>query len=335
MISIIVPVYNVKDYLSPCVESILKSSYQDFELLLVDDGATDGSGDMCDRIARSDHRVRVIHKPNGGVHDARNKGMQEAKGEYIMFIDGDDQIHPRMLEVLKTAIDSGDYDFSMVYGVKLTTDKIPGYKKKSDNVIEKAQTSVLNRTDCINGVCSIDYQYHVVWNKLYRASVIENLEFADIVAGEDMEWMTRVYLRVNRAVLVEVELYYYIQRGDSVMHAGVDKHLIERIYVYEQCLNHVPADNRVYRAKFIKTLYSMMLYIRRKSTNTEYGSLAKSTCDEVYNRTIDEFMGSDISRLSKMRSLMGYRMPRLYNVITGILEKFALFKIYIGIEKPK
>ena len=325
MISIIVPVYNVKDYLSPCVESILNSTYQDFELLLVDDGATDGSGDLCDRIAQSDQRVRVIHKPNGGLPDARNAGLREAKGECIMFIDGDDQIHPRMLEVLKTAIDSGDYDFSMVRGVKLKSEMIADYKKKSDESIQTAQQQVLSRTDCINGLCRINYQFHVVWNKLYRSSLIQGMQFAHTV-GEDLEWNTRAFLRTNKAVLFDARLYYYIQRGDSIMHEGVNKNFVERIHVYEDCLNHVPADNRLYRAKFIKKLFSMMLYIRRKCNNTEFESLAKSACADAFKRNIKEFLHSDLSWSSKVRSIAGYYLPFLYNFETGKRERIFLEK---------
>ena len=131
---------------------------------------------------------------------------------------------------------------------------------------------------------------------------------------------------MNKAILFEADLYYYIQRGGSIMHEWVNKKLVDRIYVHEQCLNHVPADNRLIRSKYLKTLYSMMLYIRRKCTNTEFEQLAKSACAEVYKRTIKEFLGSDISRISKMRSILGYHLPGLYNYFTGRLEAKVLEK---------
>ena len=117
MISIIVPVHNLKRFLIPCVNSILDSTYRDYELLLVDDGSTDGSGEICDTFAAQDSRIRVIHKANGGLSDARNAGIEATTGDFILFIDGDDVIHPNMIQVLHDAIQSGDYDFSMIHGV--------------------------------------------------------------------------------------------------------------------------------------------------------------------------------------------------------------------------
>ena len=105
MISIIVPVYNTEKYLDQCIQSILSQTYTDFELLLIDDGSTDSSGVICDRYAEQDSRVRVFHKPNGGVSSARNIGLDNTKGEWITFLDSDDWIAPSMLdEVYKTAM---------------------------------------------------------------------------------------------------------------------------------------------------------------------------------------------------------------------------------------
>lgn len=100
LISVIVPVYNVEHYLNRCVDSILAQTYSDLEILLVDDGSTDSSGAICDAYARQDARVQVIHKKNGGLSDARNCGIEHAKGRYFCFVDSDDGIAPQMIEVL-------------------------------------------------------------------------------------------------------------------------------------------------------------------------------------------------------------------------------------------
>ena len=119
MVSIIVTVYNIEKYLEPCLKSILDSTYQDYEVILVDDGSKDGSGMICDHFAEQDGRFKVIHKVNAGVSQARNTGLEAAKGDYITFVDGDDVIHPNMLAVLMDAINEGDYDVSMVYGIQV------------------------------------------------------------------------------------------------------------------------------------------------------------------------------------------------------------------------
>ena len=112
LITVIVPVYNVKDYLQQCVESICGQTYQNLEILLVDDGSTDGSGKICDELAKKDTRIKVIHKPNGGLSDARNAGLDVATGDYIGYVDSDDYIEPDMFEILLTNIEEHQADIS-------------------------------------------------------------------------------------------------------------------------------------------------------------------------------------------------------------------------------
>ena len=119
MISVIVTVYNIEQYLGQCIKSILGSTYQDLEVILVDDGSRDSSGEICDQFAQADGRVKVIHKVNAGVSQARNTGLEAAKGDFITFVDGDDVIHPNTLAVLMDALAGGDYDVSMVYGIQV------------------------------------------------------------------------------------------------------------------------------------------------------------------------------------------------------------------------
>ena len=104
LISVIVPVYNVEKYLAKCIDSLLAQTFSDFEILLVNDGSPDASGQICDALAKSDDRIRVIHKENGGAASARNSGLDAAKGDYIAFVDGDDLIHPQYLECLLALI---------------------------------------------------------------------------------------------------------------------------------------------------------------------------------------------------------------------------------------
>ena len=123
MVSIIVPIYNVKKFLDDCIGSILGSDYRDLEVILVDDGSTDGSGDVCDLWAARDQRVEVIHQANAGIAGARNAGMAAARGEYLLFVDGDDVIDRQMVGTLVAAIEGGDYDLAMVLGRSVTEDE--------------------------------------------------------------------------------------------------------------------------------------------------------------------------------------------------------------------
>lgn len=330
MISIIVPIYNVEKYLVACVDSILNSTYRDIEVILVDDGATDNSGAICDQSATRDERIKVVHKVNGGLSDARNAGMKVATGDYILFVDGDDIIHCQMVEVLKAAIDSGDYDLSMVYGIRVIEDDINriNSSKVDTTLLKRAEKQVFSGADFFYNICVPKYQFEVAWNKLYKKSLIEEMQFKNLIS-EDIEWNTRVSMRLKMAILVKTELYYYIQRQGSIMNSGITKKTIERIKTFKCCLDDVPKDNRVYRDKMLKLLYSKMLLIRQNCMKTEYQKESESVCAEIYKDTIEELKHCNNSWLSKMRSIVGYHYPGLFRLTTRILDRvvFSFYKI--------
>ena len=317
MISIIVPVYNLGSYLHGCLDSILRSSYEDFELILVDDGSTDGSGDVCDSFAQKDNRIHVIHKENSGVSTARNRGMEEAKGEFIMFVDGDDQIHHNMIEWLLEAIQSGDYDFSMANGVKVKSQDFKAIVEDYDLI--KPQPIEISQNHYMNEMYALDYQYHVIWNKLYRKAFVDGLLFRETKA-EDLEWLNRMALRMRSAVVLNADLYYYIQRRDSIVHNWYSSENLDRINTYMLCLNDIPKDNSAYRALCLKTMYTVMLSFRRHFRNTEFEKEANNRCKKVFKDTIGEFLHSEIGLMSKMRSVLGYHMPRLYDIVLSMIE---------------
>ena len=317
MISVIVPVYKVENYLGSCVESILNSTYKDIELILVDDGSPDGSGAICDQFAQQDDRVRVIHKANGGVSSARNEGLKAAKGDYVMFVDGDDRIHCQMVETLKTAIDSGNYDFSMIFIQKVPEEKSVEIKQYN---IDEIETAELSASEFFSLVCTLHLDYPTSCNKLYRKSLIEGMLFANLIQAEDLEWNTRVSLRMQKAIVKKVQMYFYILHKGSAMHGALSGRAAERIRTYKVCLDAIPEENRAYRSKMLKLLYSMMLYFRRKFMNSANKGEINAACNELYRATIREFWHSDNSKLSILRSIIGYHCPGPYNFVTKILE---------------
>ena len=317
MISIIVPVYNLSNYLPASIDSILRSSTSDFELILVDDGSTDGSAEVCDTYADCDSRVRVLHKTNAGVSQARNSGLEMARGEYVMFVDGDDQIHPLMIEWLLNAIQTGDYDFSMVYGIKVKEQDIAALDQRRDMEMPEAKT--LTQRDYFSRMFALNFQYQVVWNKLYRRSLIYGLTFRE-TGAEDLEWLNRMALKMKSAVLVEKEMYYYIKRRNSLMRSGITMSYLDRINSYKICLDEIPHDKREIRAMGLKAMYSVMLFIRRHAEDSDVKRAARKRCAEIFKQTSAEFMHSDISRISKMRSIAGRRLPRLYDTVMRAMD---------------
>ena len=218
-VSVIVPVYNAQKYLRRCVDSILRQEYTDLELLLVDDGSTDGSGTICDGYAAQDSRVRVIHKENSGVSATRNLGMEEARGEYLQFVDSDDWITPDCTRLLvRTAQQSGCdmvvADFYRVVGERLSHKGGIGDR------------GVLSREEYVAHMMEspANFYYGVLWNKLYRRDVVMDNELRmnpDIRLCEDFMFNLE-YIRVARTFCaLQVPVYYYVKTRNSLSAASV------------------------------------------------------------------------------------------------------------------
>lgn len=233
MISVIVPVYNVEKYLRACVDSILASTYKDFEVILVDDESTDQSGQICDSYQAKDERIRVIHneKKYRGPSEARNLGIKEAKGEYLAFIDSDDEIHPSYLETLICGIESNSADVSMVNNWW----KI---KDKPDDDTHKSETWVT--VDGYNAELALLYQEKEKelipiknltppWGKLFRKTVFDDIEFPVDLYYEDEYIVHRWLYQSKRLCYCNQKLYYYYDRTDGITGAHNDKRIVDTV----------------------------------------------------------------------------------------------------------
>lgn len=213
LISVIVPVYNVKDYLNRCVESIVAQTYQNLEIILVDDGSTDGSGALCDEWATKDSRIRVIHKPNGGLSDARNAGMAAANGQYWAFLDSDDWIEPHMYQLLYSNLKEKGADIVECCWEKCgENDFVSNYSGEAVSCLEVTSEQAISEL-MHDGVFR-----QTVWNKLYDAEVIKGELFPIGRIHEDEAWTYRVFGNAKKLVHIDVSLYRYFQREGSIIH---------------------------------------------------------------------------------------------------------------------
>lgn len=210
LISIIVPVYNVEKYLEKCVDSIIKQTYKNIEIILVDDGAKDNSGKICDELKEKDNRIKVIHKPNGGLSDARNAGLKIAKGEYIGFVDSDDYIAEDMFETLYNLNKENDSDISIVSYYEIYNGKVIGVR-------ESDKLEILNRTEAIKELLVDAKIQSYAWNKLFKRELFENTEFPTNKNFEDIATTLLLFEKANKVVLLENPKYYYVRRDDSII----------------------------------------------------------------------------------------------------------------------
>ena len=220
-ISVIVPVYKVAKYLDKCVQSIVNQTYTNLEIILVDDGSPDECGTMCDAWANKDSRIRVVHKQNGGLSDARNAGLAVATGSLISFIDSDDWIAPDFLQLLYQGIESTQAQIAecAVDLVDEDGSTVSSRGPQKPEAVDKMEA--LRRLVLEEGV------YQTVWNKLYRREVIEGILFEKGKYNEDDFWTYRVFDRIDKLALVEKPMYFYLQRGGSIMGVGYNPRRLE------------------------------------------------------------------------------------------------------------
>ena len=228
-ISIIVPVYNVENYLERCVESILKQTYTNFELLLINDGSTDQSGDLCDQLVSKNENIKVFHLENAGVSNARNVGIQNSTGEWITFIDSDDFITPDYLETLISAVKS---DISVGFSVARL------HHVKNGQVTDlpefSGQESIWSAEQTMKELLMTTRTSFFPVAKLFKKELIEDFKFStDYHLAEDALFLTEVLLETKcKSVFIDKPIYYYDHREGSAT-TSVNSHVFDTIEVYK------------------------------------------------------------------------------------------------------
>lgn len=244
MISVVVPIYNVERYLHRALDSLLSQTCKDWEAILVDDGSTDGSSLIADEYTKRDARFKVIHKPNGGLSDARNAGMEQISGEYLIFLDADDFIHPQLMEIcleasLRDKSDMVCFTYDRVYrSLGLIRhflhlgESTPHYKYYkhppyivTDNIFDYATEYPCPK--------NIDKRWAVkhchVWRCMYKTYAIRNIKFIKGINYEDFPWWSEVMLHIRRCTILNLPLYFYYPNPLSYILSADQTHKAESL----------------------------------------------------------------------------------------------------------
>ena len=257
-ISVIVPIYNVEEYLNKCLDSILHQTFTNYELILIDDGSTDSSGQIADEYVAKDDRIKVIHKKNGGLSDARNCGLDKATGRYICFIDSDDWIEDTYLEELFSLAKDQEADIV-----------ICNYFKNSGDISVTQPTDpeivIQSGVDAIDNIYSKRYgEYVVAWNKLYRKEIFENLRYPVGMIHEDEAIYGEVFCRASKVVRTERILYNYrTNNNTSIMSSGFSIKRLDIIIALELRMDTFTRYGlkKYYEKDSFKYLYKILLNI--------------------------------------------------------------------------
>ena len=322
-VSIIVPVYQVENYIRQCVDSILAQTFTDFELILVDDGSKDQSGKICDEYVLIDERVKVIHQTNSGAATARNSGMNQAVGNYFMFVDSDDYIAPTMLECLHKTILNEKADMVVCNCL---------YFFESD---EKKDFCTNMKLETLSGM-EIFYNrknernygiWTVVWNKLIKKEIVQKVKFRSGKYYEDEFWANDIYRMDIKVVTIPDCLYYYRQHDDSTMKK---KNIKKNFDIIEALQERI--DIYLKEQKYSDQAYKVLIYSLEHLEESKRMVANQEEQDkfiQAEKRTKDIVKQLKKRKLSKMKSVSLIFMeinPCLVFVVgmkfRGLLERF-------------
>ncbi len=258
--SIIVPVYKVEEYLPQCVHSILEQTFEDFELLLIDDGSPDRSGSLCDEYARKDTRVRVIHKCNGGLSSARNAGLNAAKGEYIAFLDSDDYWNSKdALAAIYRETQTNAADVVLLKHRKL--DMKTGKMEKSADGSTTADLAGVDYSGKLRFCVSRQLFDACAWNKVFRRNLMEkqNLFFVEGIIAEDVDWAARLSLAASSLAIVSDPVHVYRKGREGAITSSLKiKNLVDTKGAIERCLQYVAKLD--ISQEFLQSYYGYVAY---------------------------------------------------------------------------
>ncbi len=292
LISIIVPVYNVEKYLEKCITSILNQTYKNLQIILVDDGSQDKSGQICDKYKLQDNRIEVIHKKNGGLSDARNIGIEKARGKYIGFVDSDDYISKTMYEDMYKIIQEreGDVCISNLYIVNENKEIL----KNIDNGIEE-----YNKIQILREILLDKNIQSYAWNKLYKKSLFKNIRYPIGKKYEDIGTTFYILEKCKKILVIGKPEYYYINRQGSIVNNINEQTILDYIDIISE------------RYDYVKDKYKQL-----EKYNKYY--LAK-TLITAYN---------DISNFEKISKKLNNKINNLYNKVKMITEENKIIDLF-------
>ncbi len=315
LISVIIPIYKVEKYLARCVDGVLAQVYTELEIILVDDGSPDRCGEMCDEYARRDARVTVIHKPNGGLSDARNAGLAAAHGDYITFIDSDDYISEDHISGLYEALTEEqdcdisvcDYLYAYEEDAGIRTGPSP-YRKM------KAQ-AVMSAHDALADFIYQDHFDSASFAKLFRASVFAGITFPAGRVHEDVMTIYKAFLKSRRVVFSPRTTYFYVQRSGSILHNKNKprSYYNDAAYVVESLKDGVCAAMPDLRKAVECRRYSMYAHIFINNyTVPENKDLADNAWQEMKHIRFIVMTDPHGRRKARLAALVSYFGKRLY-----------------------
>lgn len=325
LVSIIVAVYNIENYLSRCMDSILAQTYRPLEIILVDDGSTDGTAAICDRYGMENENVKVIHRKNGGLSAARNSGLEVASGDFIGFVDGDDWVEPEMYGTMVNAC--------VETNAQIAVCNYREIGEGAEDFCPSGKLLELTMSEAMDLYLSVDPPYHIynsVWSKLFAREVVKDIRFVEGKSSEDIMYTTWALTKAEKCVLLDEAFYnYMVDRSDSIMNVRLaERRFQDEIPFWKEQIGYLYglgdqrlAEKASYR--FYRRLLDYYLDFRNRKMRgaaRQLIQLLKNEKAEVKRIYQNDF----VSTGDKVRMKLAMAAPSGYYVVVRLYNKFVI-----------
>ena len=310
LISVIVPIYNVEQYLHRCVDSIINQTYTHLEIILVDDGSPDNCGKICDEYAVKDSRIVVVHRENGGLSAARNSGIDICKGEYLGFIDSDDCIHPLMYELLLKDIQQNNTLLSfcqpnMCYNQIITP-------------IELASNTKCHNLSFIYEKCLIDNIWWSAWTKLYHRSLFDGVRYPEGRTNEDYPVTLRIYDKCKKIAVNYNKLYNYCLRQGSIVRSSFNIRKFDQIYSAKEVLDYMKLHHPEFESPAQKNLLAacigLLMNLADQKTES-FNDQKQMIYDIIHENFSSGIKNKYLTKAQKLLLTAAYIHPSAFNLL--------------------
>lgn len=330
-ISVIIPVYNVEKYLDKCIMSVINQSYKNLEIIIVDDWSTDNSRVLCDKYAKIDNRIKVFHKKNGGLSDARNFGLKHATGEFIAFLDSDDWVDKDLYKIL--------YDNIFKYKCDISVCKYKKVYNEDEKVDENNNIELLDNISALkklHNVCDENrVQMIVAWNKLYKRELLNSEEFPIGKIHEDEFLTPQLLYKANKIVFSHRELIYYRQNPNSIMNREFNIKRLDYLYAIKQ-------RNIFFKSNGLEDIYTLGINLYVRNIIIFYFNIKISQIEnkdkimKLLKQELRTVKGvKEIENKNKIKINIFLISPNIYNLIYMNLNPKFKGIIYFLKEKVK
>lgn len=310
LISVIVPIYNVENYLNRCVDSIINQTYHNLEIILVDDGSPDSCGRICDEYAEKDSRIVVVHRENGGLSAARNSGIDICKGEYIGFVDSDDCIHPQMYELLLKDIQQNNTFLSFCHPNMCRNQKVN-------------KEEIINHTECheksyILEKCLVENIWWSACTKLYHKSLFNGTRFPEGWNNEDYPLIMRIYDKCDKIAVNYNKLYNYCLRTGSIARSSFNIRKFDQIYTGKDVLDymklHHPEFTFPAQKNLLASCIGLLMNLADQKTES-FNDQKQMIYDIIHENFSSGIKNKYLTKAQKLLLTAAYIHPSAFNLL--------------------